>query len=171
VTLPDPVLDRLFRHDAWATERMIAHLLTLPEELLGRTAPGSFGTIAETVHHLVAGHAGYVARATGQPRPADPVEAPTHAALRALAADAAAHGVRLRALAAEGGEPILRYDYGSGQRVVPRSVVLAQAIHHATEHRAQVFAILTAHGVDGLTLDDLDVWSHDDAERGITPGG
>ena len=172
--MPDPILDRLFRHDAWATRRMIEHLGSLPEATLSLTAAGSFGTIADTVHHLVAAHAGYVGRVEGLPREALPWPArtepvPTHDGLRALAAAAATLGERLRAAAGSGGDPLLRYDYGSGMRELPRSVVLAQAIHHATEHRAQVFATLSAHGIEGLTLDDLDVWAHHDAETGATP--
>jgi hypothetical protein len=45
-----------------------------------------------------------------------------------------------------------------------RSTVLAQAIHHATEHRAQIAGALAAHGIDALDLDELDVWAYGDAE-------
>jgi hypothetical protein len=41
--------------------------------------------------------------------------------------------------------------------------VLAQTIHHATEHRAQIAGALVAHGVTALDLDGLDVWAYDDA--------
>jgi hypothetical protein len=45
-----------------------------------------------------------------------------------------------------------------------RSTVLAQSIHHATEHRAQIAGALIANGVTALNLDDLDVWAFGDAE-------
>jgi hypothetical protein len=35
--------------------------------------------------------------------------------------------------------------------------VLAQAIHHATEHRAQIAGALVANSVTTLSFDDLDV--------------
>ena len=45
-----------------------------------------------------------------------------------------------------------------------RSTVLAQAIHHATEHRAQIAGALAAHGIDAIDLDALDLWEFADAE-------
>jgi uncharacterized damage-inducible protein DinB len=40
-----------------------------------------------------------------------------------------------------------------------RSTILSQAIHHATEHRAQLAAALEAKGFNPVNLDDLDLWS------------
>jgi uncharacterized damage-inducible protein DinB len=40
-----------------------------------------------------------------------------------------------------------------------RSTILSQAIHHATEHRAQIAAALEAKGFTPVNLDDLDLWS------------
>jgi uncharacterized damage-inducible protein DinB len=38
---------------------------------------------------------------------------------------------------------------------VPKAVILAQAINHATEHRAQIMAILTHLGIQPP---ELDLW-------------
>ena len=38
------------------------------------------------------------------------------------------------------------------------------AIHHATEHRAQIAGALAAHGIDAIDLDELDLWAFGDAE-------
>jgi uncharacterized damage-inducible protein DinB len=38
---------------------------------------------------------------------------------------------------------------------------LSQAIHHATEHRAQISAAIEARGFSPLNLDDLDLWSYE----------
>ena len=43
-------------------------------------------------------------------------------------------------------------------------MVLAQAIHHATEHRARIAGALVVHEVLALNLADLDVWAYGDAE-------
>ena len=40
-----------------------------------------------------------------------------------------------------------------------RSTILSQAIHHATEHRAQIASALEAKGFTPVNLDDLDLWS------------
>jgi uncharacterized damage-inducible protein DinB len=44
-----------------------------------------------------------------------------------------------------------------------RSTILSQAIHHATEHRAQIASALEAKGFDPVNLDDLDLWSFEKA--------
>jgi uncharacterized damage-inducible protein DinB len=45
-----------------------------------------------------------------------------------------------------------------------RSTILAQAIHHATEHRAQIAGALATNGNDAVDLDAIDVWEHADGE-------
>jgi uncharacterized damage-inducible protein DinB len=42
-----------------------------------------------------------------------------------------------------------------------RSSILSQAIHHATEHRAQIASALEAKGFTPVNLDDLDLWSYE----------
>jgi uncharacterized damage-inducible protein DinB len=42
-----------------------------------------------------------------------------------------------------------------------RSTILSQAIHHATEHRAQLASALEAKGFKPVNLDDLDLWSYE----------
>jgi uncharacterized damage-inducible protein DinB len=42
-----------------------------------------------------------------------------------------------------------------------RSTILSQAIHHATEHRAQLASALEAKGFEPVNLDDLDLWSYE----------
>jgi uncharacterized damage-inducible protein DinB len=42
---------------------------------------------------------------------------------------------------------------------VPKTILLTQAINHATEHRAQIMAILTQLGIQPP---DLDGWSYFD---------
>ena len=42
---------------------------------------------------------------------------------------------------------------------VQRSTVLSQAIHHATEHRAQLIDALEFKGFAIINLDDIDLWS------------
>ena len=39
-----------------------------------------------------------------------------------------------------------------------RSIVLAQAVHHADEHRAQISGILASNNLDVLNLDKLSLW-------------
>ena len=42
--------------------------------------------------------------------------------------------------------------------------ILAQAIHHATEHRAQIAGALATNGNDAIDLDAFDLWEFAEAE-------
>jgi hypothetical protein len=44
--------------------------------------------------------------------------------------------------------------------------IMAQFVHHATEHRAQIADILAANNMDVINLDDIDLWSFERSERG-----
>jgi uncharacterized damage-inducible protein DinB len=56
----------------------------------------------------------------------------------------------------------LEFTNYSGNRVTRwRSTILSQAIHHATEHRAQIASALEAKGFTPVNLDDLDLWSYE----------
>ena len=88
-----------------------------------------------------------------------------------LAGDEIAHQRELAALAtADGkfseaarldGEEILRWTSFNGEAMAfPRWVLVNQAVHHATEHRAQIAGALTAHGISAIDLDSIDVWAY-----------
>ena len=53
---------RALRHDLWATEKLLAHLRTLTKEQLELTAPGTYGSIRQTLAHLVRGDERYLMR-------------------------------------------------------------------------------------------------------------
>ena len=46
-----------------------------------------------------------------------------------------------------------------------RSTVLAQAVHHATEHRAQLIDALEFKGYKPINLDDIDLWNFESFEK------
>lgn len=162
----DPTLDRLFRQEAWATAKMFEHLRSLPEATLTATAPSTDWDVATTLAHIVGANEAYANRMEGHPDPEDPPNPATHADLDALERRALAAVATIRALAAdpapdvvEAGEETWRY---------PRSLVLAQALYHSIEHRAQLYGILAANGVGGVTLDDMDHWAFGDHEGDIS---
>lgn len=47
----------------------------------------------------------------------------------------------------------VQVDWDGQPRDVPKTILLTQAINHATEHRAQVMAILTQLGIQPPNLD------------------
>jgi uncharacterized damage-inducible protein DinB len=74
---------------------------------------------------------------------------------------------KLRAGAQLPSDEILTWiSYGGEEISVPRWVLVNQAVHHATEHRAQIAGALAANGNASLDLDALDVWTYNDGLQG-----
>ncbi len=159
----DPTLDRLLRHMAWANATMFEWLGTLSDEALGFSSPRNEWTAGMILEHLVAAAGGYASRLEGVHAPDARSRTPTTiAAVAELAATCAAFDARLRAQAAVPEGPCPSPNPANPTRA--RSTVLAQAIHHATEHRAQIAGALAAHGIDAIDLDEIDLWAYGDAE-------
>jgi len=147
----------LFRHKTWATLALLDFCAKQADDVIDATAPGTYGTIRDTFLHLVRAEEGYFARLTGQ-RFFKPLE-DRPARLDELAA-------RIKRLGPEW--EVLAQDAGAGERVVTTddgwrqkgSIIMAQAVHHADDHRTHVLSVLSARGIEGP---DLDLWSYADA--------
>ena len=156
-------LDRQLTHMAWANTKMFSVLATLPEAAYAYTSPGSEWSVGAIAHHLATAAENYAQRLHGEPR-AEKRELPATAAdLQALAAALVVADAKLRAGAQLPGDEILTWISLGGEEIsVPRWVLVNQAVHHATEHRAQIAGALVANGSSSLDLDALDVWSFND---------
>jgi uncharacterized damage-inducible protein DinB len=107
------------------------------------------------VLHLVEAATAYATRLEAVPYTDLPVHAvTTHAELAIVVAACATVDARLYVAAAAPAGVVVRQDNRALTRA--RATVLAQAIHHATEHRAQIAGALVANGITTLSLDDLD---------------
>jgi len=161
--IPDPTLDRVLRHMAWANAQLFARLATLDDAALAVASPRNEWTVAMILDHLVIAAARYAARLEGMQRPAETTPPSTIAELAGLAADCAAFDARIRVQAGlPADDPVGHPSFPSGPRA--RSTVIGQAIHHATEHRAQIAGALATNGIDAIDLDALDVWAYGEAE-------
>ena len=161
-TTPDPTLDRLLRHMAWANAQLVARLLEQPADAFTLTAPRNEWSAGRILAHLLNAAQGYASRMEGVPRPPE-VEPPTSAEeLADLGARLAATDASLRGQAIEPDVLVRHPNPDRGQDL--RSTILAQAIHHATEHRAQIAGALATNGNDAIDLDAIDVWEYSDAE-------
>lgn len=155
------------RHNLWATLGLFDACAALDETQQAATVAGTYGTIYNTLYHLVASEQGYLFFLTG----GSPVarmnrdDQPDMATLRenarlfgeALLAYAA--GVTPDALARSAEED-------GGRWVLPAGVVLAQVINHATEHRAHIMTILTQIGIQPP---ELDAWAFGDRYGKFVP--
>jgi uncharacterized damage-inducible protein DinB len=158
----DPTLDRLLRHMAWANAALIAQLGTLTDDALSRAAPRNEWSVVRTLDHLVNSAGGYADRLEGKARVEAPPATTAVSELSALAVRCAGYDARLRAQAASPDGPASYLGPDSIARA--RSTVLGQAIHHATEHRAQIAGALATNGLDAIDLDELDLWAYGEAE-------
>jgi len=151
------VLTTLFQHNAWANLRLLDFCERLGDDQLGSAAVGGFGSIRDTLRHLVNAEVSYVERVNGrQPaRPLGPDPFPGFEVLRD-AVRWAGDELQLLAIAA-------RHDTVVRQRA-PRDIIeyrlailIAQAITHSAEHRAQIAAIITQLG---LEPPDMSGWAY-----------
>ena len=163
--MADPTLHRLLEHMGWANQQMFATLQALPESTLSLSAWNTEWQIGVIANHIVVASGRLISRITGEPAPSEGVAPNTSQELAALANVAAERDRRVLGLAdvQDGPRTFVRY----GEQVeFLASTILAQAIHHATEHRAQIADILAVNNQDVMNLDEMDLWSYEVWQRG-----
>ncbi len=158
-------LVELFAHNVWANQRLFDACGDLTEAQLDATTPGTFGSIRNTLMHIV-GAQDRVAAALAEAEPVDAIrERGAFPGISHLRDDARTSGEALIGLAAraQSGATVTTTWRGKAY-TLPVWVLLAQAINHATEHRSQVSAMLTQLGVEPPAMD---VWTyHEDRFNG-----
>jgi uncharacterized damage-inducible protein DinB len=158
------MLLRQMRHDVWATERLIAHLRKLSATQLELTATGTYGTIRNTLKHIVGADENYVVRLLGAKLHDTPFAAIADPDLDEIAAHLGhvKDGVeRLFAKGAFDGDRLIT-DTPLRRPEQPRIemsawVPAAQFINHGTDHRSQIDTILSTQGLESV---DLQVWPY-----------
>ncbi len=161
-------LHDLARHNAWATAQLLEFCRGLDEPALNATAPGTYGTIIETLRHIINSEASYLFRVSGA-WPAYPWQRDAAVGLEVLAERAAllvstweqflAGAVDTERLGEARGDEGEVYAVRAG-------VFLTQALHHANEHRAHVCTIL---GALGHEPPDVSAWGYALATGRMTP--
>lgn len=147
-------LTTLFSHNRWANLRLLDRCAELTNEHLEATVSGTFGSIRETLHHIVTSEASYLHRIrTGQPYPDSDDERPMTIAEMITFAQASGAGLIEWAPLVSAEEEVTVTWLDGSRRQVPKAIFLTQVINHATEHRAQITAILTQLGVEPPSLD------------------
>ena len=154
-----PILDDAFGHHVWATLQLIDACLALSEEQLATTVPGTYGSILDTMRHLVGGDAGYL-YVLSQGQVSEITEAEegrmTLADLRAVMER---NGPIWSTVLAQDIDPdtiVARSRDDGTDSLVPVGVRLAQVVHHGTDHRSQVCTALTTLGIEPPEIDAWD---------------
>ncbi len=156
------------RHNSWATARLLELCKGLTPEQLRSSSPGNYGTILETLQHIIGAEGNYRARLTGTPtawsRP--PREVEDIDELARLNEDLARFWEELASRPFDP-ERTIRFAYSDpdpedvGKEFdVKAGIMVAQTINHGNEHRAQIFTILTTLGVEAP---ELSGWTYAEA--------
>jgi uncharacterized damage-inducible protein DinB len=154
-------LDRLIDYNIWANQGLLDFLREQPPETLDLTSAGVYGTIRETLEHLLSSEMGY-SRRLAPPPPRDLPERPEHPDLATLQALATESATRLVDLVDTLPEPSTRIETSSGMRAA--ATILTQLVMHGVEHRAHVGTILGANSIEPPDLDSwaYGIWVHGD---------
>ena len=150
-----------FAHHVWATVRLVDSCLPLSPEQLGMGVPGTYGSILETIRHLVGADSSYLSVMTGGRFPAVDEDQMGLSQLRAVMEG---NGRGWSSLLAEDLDPdvvVIRHRDDGSESHAPLGVRLAQALHHGTDHRSQICTALTTLGVEPPAID---VWDFADQD-------
>ncbi len=150
-----PALIDLLRHHCWATTQLIEFARGLTPEQRAWTTPGTYGSVDQTLAHIVGADRYYLFRLTGQ-RPSDaPMKPGEPVDLADLLRRARAVAERYETYASAPVDPadVVRHELrptpGDPETSdVSVGTILAQVLHHGNEHRSQIGTILGAHGIE-----------------------
>jgi len=163
------LLGDAFAHHVWATLRVVDECLVLSPQQLDTAVPGTYGSILETMRHLVGADSSYLFVTSGERTPLIDED---HMDLSELRAAMESHGAAWSRLLGEDPDPdaVLerRRDDGS-ETHAPMSIRLAQALHHGTDHRSQICTALTTLGVEPPAIDVWDFGEQDGRVVEIPP--
>lgn len=152
-------LTTLFKHHLWANLRLLECCAGLAPEHLEATIPGAYGTLYETLQHIVKAEKSYFSRiSTGQPYRHPEGAPPLTMQEMEESLRTTGQGLIEWAPEVQPGDTV-QMDWQGTPRDVPKAIILTQVINHANEHREQIKAILTGLGIEPP---DLQSWVYFD---------
>lgn len=165
---------KLLKHMAWANEGILTKVSQLPDEALNSYVVNPEWTAREITRHIASSATWYGWRLLDKSRfteedtqmwqkKLDQTEIPPATSkdvLTTIAYAKAADSVLLEAARQPEGD--VEREWKGAIIVRKRSTILSQAVHHATEHRAQLVSALEYKGFTTINLDDYDLWNYAD---------
>jgi uncharacterized damage-inducible protein DinB len=148
-----------FRYSDWATRGLLRFCGELDEEKLRTAAVGSYGSILETLNHMLEAESYYLWLMTEERLTWEWKldGSATIAQLQQSAAGLSRAWERLLQQPFDAQVALERIS-PEGEKSLDRAgIILVQAIHHPNVHREQVNMILTSQGIQPP---DLDVWEY-----------
>lgn len=154
---PENTLVEFIRYNNWANAQVLAACQKLDAGQLAAAAPGAYGTIRDTLSHIIRAEADYIGRMSGD-RPQPPFrweDQPTVGELAAFANQVAAALLETvqripPAHMVHEEEDGLTIDYRARH-------LFMQAINHGIEHRTNITTILAGLGI---ATPEIDGWGY-----------
>ncbi len=150
------LLDDAFAHNVWATLQLIDTCLGLSPEHLETAVPGTYGSVLDTMRHIVGSDSWYLFRITGDSSLLIDRNRMDLSQLRAAMESNGAAWSRILAGDIDPDAMLVESNDDGPDALDATGIVLAQALHHGTDHRSQVCTALTTLGMEPP---DIDVWS------------
>ncbi|MDM0123388.1 DinB family protein [Variovorax arabinosiphilus] len=149
---------RLARYHAWATHKLLTDLTALSDDEWHRDMRLFFGSVHRTVNHLLVADTIWYARFAENTSRRIALDAELHASRAELCAALAAAVNRwapwVEAMDASRLDGDLVYTRTDGEAArIPFAPALGHIFNHATHHRGQITAGVTAMGHGGPSLD------------------
>ncbi len=149
--LHDPI-----RHNAWASTQLLDFLQGLNGQTLNATVPGTYGTIIETLRHIITYEIEFLEKLLGW-ESSNPFQMGATTGLnelRALAAKLTADWETFLVSNVDGERPL---PPDEGTNPIPAGIIIAVVLYHGSEHRGQICTILSALGHEPP---DLTPWAY-----------
>ena len=155
--------NRLLRHMSWANQKVFASIQWLPKQALDSYIVNSEWSAKHILQHIVSGADWFAYWLTE----ADwhDIKLPQGMSDVAEIAKQLADFDAVAIGESERPDELITRDVDGKLTTNLRSTVLAQAVHHATEHRAQLIDALEFKGYKPINLDDIDLWHFERFEK------
>src|SRR5512143_1416148 len=154
---PETTLIELILYNNWANARVLAACQELTADQLAATAPGTYGSIRDTLRHIIRAEADYVGRMRGEePQPSfDWANKPE---LADVATYAGQVGEALLDTVQRTSPTFLVHEE-DGQEFFDyhARLLFIQVIDHGIEHRTNITTIISGLG---LTAPEVDGWGY-----------
>jgi len=147
------LLDDAFAHHTWATLAVTDAVLALTPAQLATSAPGTYGSILDTMRHLVGADSWYLFRLGGIDQPLETEDSMDLTELRSVFEGHVEAWSRVLAAGPDPDDMVKAVRDDGSETHASRGLRFAQALHHGTDHRSQVCTALTSIGIEPPTID------------------
>ena len=153
----------IFSHNLWANTVLFDRCCELTEEEMDASIQGVYGSIRETLNHIMRAEKSYFSRISTGKQYDHPENGP-RLTVKDLLSEVKSTGAGFIDWVSKIDEKdSVMIDWDGTMREVPKTIILNQVINqvinHATEHRSQIMSIMTQIGIEPP---DVSGWTYFD---------